>query len=114
VKQLVQNTAFNHEGYVWYQMGFFALRNAAGRTSVLCFDIPDHFRLQLLEDLNSGSRGFQEPDMHQLHTFLLDQILNLYDDSVWALRDTVRNKERVSGVDVKEESRMIIQLLGTI
>jgi len=114
VKQLVQNTGFNHEGYVWYQMGFFALQDAAGRTSVVCFDTPDRFRLQLLEDLNSSSRGFKEPDMHQLHTFLLDQILNLYDDSVWTLRDTVRNIERVSSASVEEASRMIIQLLGTI
>jgi hypothetical protein len=114
VKQLVQNTAFNPEGYVWYQMGFFALQNAAGRTTVLCFDTPDRFRLQLLEDLNSSSRGFKEPDIHQLHTFLVEQILNLYDESVWALRDIVREVEKVSGVDVEEVSRIIIQLLGTI
>jgi hypothetical protein len=95
-------------------MGFFALQNAAGQTSVFCFDTPDRFRLQLLEDLNSCSRVFIEPDMHQLHTFLLDQILYLYDDSVWTFRDTVRNIERVSGVSVEEASRMIIPLLGTI
>lgn len=101
VKQLEQNTDSNHHRYVWYQMAFFALRNASGRTTVLCFDTPDRFRLRLLEDLSSNSRGANEPDIHQLHTFLVDQILNLYDASVWALRDIVRNVERVSGVAVE-------------
>lgn len=96
MKQLEQTPGYKHHGYVWYSIEFFAFQSASGRTSVLCLDTPDRFRLRLLESLKSHGWRFNDPDIYQLHTFLLDQIINLYDESVWALRDVVRNLERVS------------------
>lgn len=88
-------------------MAFLALRTAPGPTVILCFDTPDRFRLRLFEALNSNFPRFEEPDIYQLHTYLLGQILDLYDESVWALRDTVRDIERVSGVEAEQVSRVI-------
>ncbi|KAF7504365.1 hypothetical protein GJ744_002422 [Endocarpon pusillum] len=95
VKQLERNTGYkpNHV-YVWYSIKFWAFQTASGKTSVLCFDAPDRFRLELLESLKSRGWRSNDPGIYQLHTFLLDQIINLYDESVWALRDLVRNLER--------------------
>lgn len=107
MKQLKHNTGYQHHVYLWYSLGFFAFQNASGKTSVLCLDTPDRFRLGLLENLKSHSWRFHDPDIYQLHTFLLEQIIILYDESVWALRDLVRNLERVSGIAVQADLLMV-------
>jgi hypothetical protein len=106
VKQLGQATHLSHHGYEWYEMDFLALRATSGWTTVLCFDTPDRFRLRLFEALASGPRTLTEPDIFQLYTYLIDQILNLYDESVWSIRDIVRDVEKVSRADSEEVSRV--------
>lgn len=96
MKHLEDNPRLSHQNYVWYEMSFFTVRSAGGSSTVLCFNTPHHFRVRLFKALSSNSRGFDEPDMYQLHTYLTDQVLNLYDEAIWALRDIVRNVEKVS------------------
>jgi hypothetical protein len=95
VKQLDNNIRLNLHRYVWYQMDFFALENASGATRVLCFDAPERFHVRLLEALSSNSQKFDKLGIYQMHTYLADQTLTLYDESVWTLRDFVREVERV-------------------
>lgn len=87
-------------------MGFFALQTAAGQVVILCFDTPEHFRQRLFQALNSSTWTLSEPVIYQLHAYLIDQIINLYDESVWALRDIVRDVEKVSGVGAEEATAL--------
>jgi hypothetical protein len=106
VKQMEQAIHPKKHTYVWYEMDFLALRSASGWTTVLCFDTPDRFRQRLFETLASSPQTPTEPDIYQLYIYLINQILNLYDESVWAIRDIVRDVEIVSGVDGKEVWRV--------
>lgn len=106
VKQMEQAIHLKKHTYEWYEMDFLALRSASGWTTVLCFDTPDRFRQRLFETLASSPQTPTEPDIYQLYIYLINQILNLYDESVWAIRDIVRDVEIVSGVDGKEVWRV--------
>lgn len=92
-------------------MTFFALSTSPERTTVICFDTPDHFRLQLLAAINSASYGLilNEPDVYELHAYVIEQLLKLYDQSVWTIRDIVRNVEMVSG-NATEESSSVLKI----
>lgn len=96
---LVKNVLKNDEprqsgkGYTWYEMGFFTCWDNSGRCRVLCIDTP--------EDLQSGletvlQESLNPRDPFAMHIPLLDQIVKLYDDSVWRVRDPVRDIEKVS------------------
>jgi hypothetical protein len=105
VKHVEQNVSLNLHRYEWYEMGFFALSLAPGRTTFICFNTPDRFRLRLLDALNSTSHSLDEPDIYQLHAYVIEQILNLYNESVWAIRHVVRDVEKVSDSAAKESLR---------
>lgn len=107
VKQLEPNAHLSHHKYVWYEMGFFALQAAPGHTAVLCFNTPDCFPRRLFEALRSRPRRLNEPAIYQLHAYLTDQVLTLYDESVWAFRDIVRDLERVSSIGAEEATRVM-------
>ena len=98
VKQLDHNISLNLHRYVWYEMGLFALSTASGRTKILCFDTPERFRRRLFDALSSDPQSLDELDIYQLHVYLVEQILHLYDKSVWAICDVVRDVEKVGGM----------------
>lgn len=62
---------------------------------MICFDIPLtlHDRLQTL--FLSPSIIPQLSDMYSLHVLVIDEIIKLFDKSVWSLRDIVRVTEMV-------------------
>ena len=77
-------------------MGFFTQCTAPNRTTVLCFDVPDSFRQRLQESLKLFSWEGHDYNRYTLHSFLTSEVINLYDISVWTIRDVVRDVERVS------------------
>ena len=62
---------------------------------MICFDIPPtlHDRLQIL--FLSPSIIPKLSDIYSLHTLVIDEIIKLFDKSVWSLRDIVRVTEMV-------------------
>ncbi|ERF75849.1 hypothetical protein EPUS_01215 [Endocarpon pusillum Z07020] len=75
-------------------MGFFTQCTAPNRTTVLCFDVPDSFRHRLRESLRLSSGKGHDYNRYTLHAFLTSEVINLYDISVWTIRDVVRDVER--------------------
>ncbi|KAF7510226.1 hypothetical protein GJ744_006922 [Endocarpon pusillum] len=94
VKQLEKNVSSADLGYFWHEMGFFTQSTAPNRTTVLCFDVPYSFRHGLQQSLRLSSGKGHDYNRYTLHRFLTSEVINLYDTSVWTIRDVVRDVER--------------------
>ena len=81
-------------GYTWFEMSFFG-RWESGRCMILCVDTPDDFREQLEQSMNNEQEELDLNDPFALHLPLMDQIIALYDRSVWSIRDLIRRVEKV-------------------
>lgn len=81
--------------YTWHKLGFFTFWRAQQGSIVLCFDLPalmkDSIRRSLLE-LNPPSSFNLTP--FAMHTFVLEQIVALYNTALWSARDLVRKREQ--------------------
>lgn len=97
VKQLKIDISSSKPAYEWYEMGFLTYCTAPNETIVLCFDVPDIFRTRLHDTLNFTLWRREDYSISSLHAFLTKETIDLYDDSVWAIRDVVRDIEKVSG-----------------
>ena len=65
-----------------------------GRNMMLCIDTPNGFR----EELHHSLERERKLDLQDPFAFLLplmDQIILLYDHSVWGIRDLIRQVEKV-------------------
>lgn len=94
MKQLRDSQSLDHHEYEWYEMGFFTTWISTGSQLVLCFKIPQvlHARLQMIF-LSPSSPKL--PDIYSLHAVIIDEIIKLFDRSVWSLRDVIRKIEVV-------------------
>ena len=72
----------------------FYSRWEPGHCMMLCVDTPDGFREGLKHTLEykQGLLDFNDP--FALHIPLMDQIIALYDRSVWSIRDLIRRVEK--------------------
>lgn len=65
--------------------------------TTLCFDLPvsvqDRIQLVLSRQEQSAL-----PEIYSMQVIILDEIIHLFDKSVWAIRDAVRNVEKVNSV----------------
>ena len=81
--------------YIWFEMGFFTRWDYPDRCTVLCidtpFDMPEKLKSRLLRE--QSLLNFCDP--FAMHVPLIDQIILLYDVSVWRVRDPVRDIEKV-------------------
>lgn len=75
-------------------MNFFSLWEP-GRCTILCVDTPGNFREQLEQHVKSEKGQIDLNDPFALHIPLMDQIITLYDQSVWSIRDLIRRVEKV-------------------
>jgi hypothetical protein len=75
-------------------MSFFG-RWEPGHSMVLCIDTPDDFRFQLEQSIAKGEDMIDLSNPFALYVPLVDQIVDLYDRSVWGIRDLIRTVEKV-------------------
>lgn len=90
---LVKATFGFPPSYTWYEMTFLSIWEP-GRYMMLCIDTPNGFR----EELQHNLEREQKLDLQDPFAFLLplmDQIILLYDHSVWGIRDLIRQVEKV-------------------
>ncbi|KAF2191309.1 hypothetical protein K469DRAFT_720289 [Zopfia rhizophila CBS 207.26] len=80
-------------GYTWYEMTFFT-HWEPNRCMAVCVDIPDNFLTDLEHALSTESAVLDLSDPFTLHIPLMDQIIMLYDQSVWRIRDLIRRVEK--------------------
>jgi hypothetical protein len=81
--------------YKWYEMGFFTHWDDSDCCRVLCIDTPKELQRGLHTVLQNQSPHLDFADPFVMHVPLIDQIILLYDDSVWRVRDPVRKIEKV-------------------
>jgi hypothetical protein len=96
VKMLLKadETTESGKGYIWYEMGIFTCWDRSGGCKVLCIDTPKELPSKLKEVLVKSNLDLKDP--FAMHAPLIDQIIKLYDDSVWAIRHPIRRIEKVS------------------
>lgn len=63
--------------------------------TALCFDVPSTVQDHILQTL-SRQKQSALPDIYSMQVTILNEILHLFDNSVWAIRDAVRNTEKVN------------------
>ena len=61
----------------------------------LCFDVPKTSQMRTHQALVSRQQRLDFRDIYAGHVIVLDEVLALFDESVWALRDEVRRIEKV-------------------
>ena len=94
VKTLHHNLQDDME-YTWHEMTFFT-RWAPGHSTVVCVNTPDNLLAGLEQAMSTGSAELDLSDPFALHIPLMDQIIMLYDQSVWGIRDLIRQVEKVA------------------
>jgi hypothetical protein len=92
--KIVHPTPQDGAGYTWYEMTFFT-RWTPDHYMVVCVDTPDNFPADLKHSLSTRSGELDLSDPFALHIPLMDQIIMLYDQSVWGIRDLIRRVEKV-------------------
>ena len=81
-------------GWEWYEMGFF-VHWAPHNTTIICLDLPQHFQESIQSSLASSRDNIELSDPYAVYTVLLCQIVTLYDNSVWSIRNHICNWESV-------------------
>ncbi|KAF2232596.1 hypothetical protein EV356DRAFT_246320 [Viridothelium virens] len=95
IKRLLNHYGQDGKNYVWEALSFFTKWVSPHRNVVVFFDIPmsvrPRFPTKVLQD--NDSRYLHNP--YWIHVLAVQEIINLQDDSVWSIRDAVRETERV-------------------
>jgi hypothetical protein len=81
-------------GWEWYEMGFITCWNALGHLTLLCFDVPTKSQsvIQSMFSLQSVDTA----DPYAVFAVVSDELLRLYDNSVWSIRNHISQWEAVS------------------
>jgi hypothetical protein len=94
VKNVHKLNPLTGKDYTWYEMSFFG-RWEPDHSMVLCIDTPEDFRSQLEQSIAKGEDMIDLSNPFALYVPLVDQIVDLYDRSVWGIRDLIRTVEKV-------------------
>ena len=76
-------------------MGFVVHWRPPEYTTILCFDVPEKLQSLLESALASKSNNIDYTDPYSLVSILIDQVIALYDESVWTMRNHVCSAEEV-------------------
>ena len=79
--------------YTWSEFTFFTTGTPTGAHTILCFDSNAELR-SVIHDTLLSEVDRMLSDVYLIHSALVSKVLELYDKSVWALRDHVRDIEK--------------------
>ncbi|KAH7350407.1 hypothetical protein BKA66DRAFT_476291 [Pyrenochaeta sp. MPI-SDFR-AT-0127] len=82
-------------GWEWYEMGFFVHWTPPCSTTLLCFDLPEHMKASFQSALQSVTEKSDLIDPYAVFGTVIHEILSLYNDSVWSLRNHICSMEAV-------------------
>jgi hypothetical protein len=80
--------------YFWYEMSFFTYWSPT-YCMTLCIGTPDDLELRLAAILSADSESVNVFDPFAMQVLLVDQVITIYDQSVWDIRDVIRKVEKV-------------------
>ncbi|KAI8930739.1 hypothetical protein NX059_012347 [Plenodomus lindquistii] len=78
-------------GWEWYEMGFFASWKSAGQLTLICFDLPTKSQSLIQSMMESHIVDASNP--YSIFLPVSDELLRLYDDSVWSIRNHISQWE---------------------
>ncbi|KAH0552956.1 hypothetical protein GP486_006846 [Trichoglossum hirsutum] len=81
--------------YKWHKMDFVTKWSPPNQNVVLCFSTSRDSQDQLRDALSSRLENRNVCDPYMLHTVIVDEVLSIFDRSVWSLRDLVLSVEKV-------------------
>ena len=93
IKQIIRK-ARKEGGYTWNEMTFHTKWTSRSATA-LCLDLPVSVQDQILHTLSRPEHAVLL-DIYSIQVIILDEIIRLFDKSVWAIRDAVRQVEKVN------------------
>lgn len=83
-------------GWTWHEMGFFVQWKPLTGTTVLCFDLPQALQTSVQAALGRDPGGkVYSSDPYSLFAVLIEELLSLYDASVWSIRNHICDWEVV-------------------
>lgn len=94
-RYIVKQIASKQSTYTWSEMSFHTFWTPI-TSIILCFNVPKTSQMRIHHSLVSRQQRLDLRDIYMTHVLVLDEILALFDQSVWALRDEVRRIEKVS------------------
>ena len=83
--------------YRWYEMSFISAFSKE-RNILLCFDTPRSLAWNMLNVLSEEEDKDIITGPYGLHQLLLEQLMVMYDESVWDIARIMRNNEKSKGV----------------
>jgi hypothetical protein len=83
--------------YAWYEMSFISACDK-DRNMLLCLDTPRSLAWNMLDVLSEEENKDAAPGPYGLHQLLLEQLMTVYDESVWDIARIMRNNEKSKGV----------------
>jgi hypothetical protein len=98
--KIAHPTAQASIGYVWYEMTFFS-RWESGHSLVFCVDTPDNFPSQLALSMTKEGETFNFSNPFALQIPLVNRVVDIYDQSVWGIRNLIRGLEKVSSLSLQ-------------
>ena len=117
IKQLAGYSSYASDPkYTWHEMGFFTRWLSSGIGSVVCFDIPASSQKRMIDALGFLSQDDIATDAYAFHMLIADEAIKLYDDSVWRIRNVVRNVEtsRYSLFVLQSSNDLIVQQVAWV
>ncbi len=93
-RYIVKQYASTQLTYTWFEMSFHTFWTPI-TSVILCFNVPKTSQMRIHHSLVSRQQRLDLKDIYAAHVLVLDEILALFDQSVWALRDGVRRIEKV-------------------
>jgi hypothetical protein len=83
--------------YAWYEMSFISTCSK-DRNMLLCLDTPRSLTWNMLNVLSEEENEDAATGPYGLHQLLLEQLMVVYDESVWDVARIMRNNEKSKGV----------------
>ncbi|KAM0805619.1 hypothetical protein BDR22DRAFT_884599 [Usnea florida] len=94
VKQLAGHSSYASDSkYIWHEMGFCTRWLTSGFGSVVCVNVPPPLQKRITNALEFLPKTNIASDAYTFHVLIADEVVKLYDDSVWQIRNVVRKVE---------------------
>lgn len=91
----LENIPNKNPSYSWDQISSFIRHDVKGSKDahlIICLDCPDNIK----DILNGRVKESKTSSSLEWHSIFLDALRDAYDESVWGIRDVIRNAEKVS------------------
>ncbi|KAI9885707.1 MAG: hypothetical protein M1823_002472 [Watsoniomyces obsoletus] len=89
-------------------MSFFTTWFPSNQIVIVCFDTPQVFQKRLQSVLQQQQGSVNYPDPYVFQVLIIDEIINLHDQSIWSIRDHTRALEKVRCQNRKPEPNNLL------